>query len=99
MYQITYKNILKTDKKRSDFMRWLKVFWPIQQQWGATSVKLWNSNDGEKQVVFCRYTVENINQWNHEATSPEAETLVRALDEVVDIHRMGIKVTARSVEN
>ena len=99
MYQITYKNILKGNKKRSDFMRWLKVYWPVQQRWGAKSVKLWNSNEGDKRVVFCRYTVENIDKWNRSATGPNAETLVRALDEIVDINRMAMRITVHSTEN
>ena len=93
MYHITYKNTLRSEKNRNDFMRWLKVHWPLQQSWGATSVKLWNSDEGDKKIVFCRYTVENINMWNQMATGPDAETLVQALDEVVDISQMGVKVT------
>ena len=99
MYHITYKNILKSDKNRSDFMRWLKVYWPIQRKWGATSVKLWNSDEGDKKIVFCRYTVENIHMWNRKATGPEAETLVQALAEIVDVDHMSIKVSAPNVEN
>lgn len=99
MFQVTYKNILKKDKEWGDFMRWLKVHWPIQQTWGATSVKFWNEDEGDKNLVFCRYTVENIDQWNRNAAGPQAETLVQALNEVVNLNQMSIKITAPTTEN
>jgi hypothetical protein len=99
MYHVTYKNILKSNKKRSDYMRWLKIHWPMQQKWGATSVKLWNSDEGDKRVVFCRYTVEDIYYWNRRAAEPEAKTLVEALSEVVDLDQMSVKITVPSQQN
>jgi len=99
MYYVTYKNVLKSDKRKGDFMKWLKVYWPIQKRWGATSIKLWNSNEGNKNVLFCRYTVKNLDHWNQGAMGPESEALVRALGEVVDINQMSIKITIPSTAN
>jgi len=99
VYYVTYKNVLKSDKGKNDLMNWLKVYWPMQKRWGATSVKLWNTNEGNKNVFFCRYTVKNLDQWNREAMGPEAETLIRALGEIVDINQMSIKITIPSTAN
>ena len=93
MYFVTYKNILRANKKEDDFMNWLKVYWPQQQKWGATSVKLWNSTEGRQNVLFCQYTVKNIDQWNEKAVSPSARPLVEALDEVVETDKMTIKIS------
>ena len=99
MYHVTYKNILKSDKEWGDFMRWLKVYWPVQQRWGATSIKLWNSSEENQNVVFCRYTVENIDKWNQRAMGPEGETLIKELNEIVDINQMSMKITVPANEN
>lgn len=99
MYYVTYKNVLRPDREFDDFKTWLETYWPIQKKWGATSFKLWHSREGENQVLFCRYTVENIDRWNQGVTEPEAETLVKALNEVVDIRRMAIKITVPSDPN
>ena len=96
MYYVTYKNVLRSDKKRKDFVRWLKIYWPIQQQWGATSFKLWNGTGEDTGVLFCRYTVENLERWNRGALSPKAEKLIRELSDIVDIDRMSIKITVTS---
>jgi hypothetical protein len=94
MYHITYKNILKSNKGHDDFAQWLKTYWPTQQKWGATSVTFWDSIEGDKKILLCRYTVKNLDQWNQRAMGPEAETLVKALGEVVDMDQISIKITA-----
>jgi hypothetical protein len=99
MYYITYKNILKPDKKLCDFENWLQAFWLVQQKWGAKSYKLWKSGDLKRRVLFCRYTVENLDRWNESAMSLEAEPLVRALGEVVDIYETSIKITVLKLDS
>ena len=99
MYHVTYKNVLRANKREEDFMEWLKVHWPIQQKWGARSVKLWNASDGEKNILFCRYTVENLDQWNQAAMHPDSEAQILELNKVVDIDQMSIKITLLSSEN
>ncbi len=93
MYYVTYKNVLRPDKKREDFMRWLRIYWPVQQQWGARSSELWNGIDEDAKVLFCRYAVESIKRWNQEAVSPKAEKLIRELSDIIDIDQMSIKIT------
>jgi hypothetical protein len=93
MYFITYKNILKTNKGQDDYIRWLLTYWPIQQEWGATSFRLWNSTQNNTDVLLCRYAVKNIETWNEKAASPEAKPLIQALSEIVDLNRMSIKIT------
>jgi len=96
MIYITYRNVLKPNKNQDDFMNWFKVYWPVQQRWGATSVKFWNSQQDDKNVLFCRYTVESLDRWNQKAVGPESELLVKALGEVVDMDQMSIKITVPS---
>lgn len=99
MITVTYKNVLKPSKKQDDFMDWLKIHWPQQQQWGAKSVKLWNTREGNRQVLFCQYTVENIDRWTEKAAGPSARKLVRSLGEVVEMDRMTIKISVPQSEN
>ena len=93
MYYITYKNVLKQNKDQHDFKRWLHDYWPIQQSWGATSFKLWNSTQNDSHILFLRYTVKNIDKWNQKAMSNEAWALNEALSKIVDIDQMSMKIS------
>lgn len=95
MYEVTYKNVLRSDKNRSDYESWLKKFWPVQKDWGATSYELWD----DEQFIFCRYIVDNIDLWNEFATKPEAEPLVQALNRVVEMNRLSIKIRLINFQN
>ena len=99
MHYVTYKNVLKTNKQKSDFMNWLQAYWPIVQNWGATSVKLWNRHEKGRQILFCRYTVKNLERWNKEAMSPKVGALVRALNDIVEMDQMSIKITRSIPDN
>jgi hypothetical protein len=74
-------------------MNWLQAFWPILQDWGATSVKLWNRHENGRQILFCCYTVKNLNRWNKEAMNSKIGILVRTLNDIVEMDRMSIKIT------
>ncbi len=93
MYYVIYKNVLRIDKQKSDFMNWLQAFWPILQNWGATSVELWNHHEKDRQILFCCYTVKNLNKWNKEAMNSKFGALVRALNDIVEMDQMSIKIT------
>ena len=99
MYHITYKNVLRSNKERSDYEQWLHTFWPVQQRWGAKSFELWDSNGGNQHLVFCRYAVDDIDKWNESALSPEAEPLIKALDKIVDTNQLSIKIKLLRSEN
>lgn len=92
MYSVTYKNILKPDKKKADYEAWQKRVWAIQKKWGATSFKIWPENGKDERIIFCRYLVKDLNRWNTAAMSPEAEPLVRSLSDVVEIHRISLAI-------
>jgi hypothetical protein len=94
MHYVTYKNILKEDKGKSDFMKWLKLYWPIVQNWGATSFKLWNQKERGRHILFCQYAVQNLEQWNNAAMNPSAGDLIRALSDIVELDKMSIRITA-----
>jgi len=93
MHYVTYKNVLRADKQQSDFIKWLKTYWPIVKGWGAISVKLWNQKESGRQVLFCRYAVQNLDQWNSAAMKPAAGDLIQALDEIVELDQISIKIT------
>ena len=80
-------------------MKWLKVHWPTQKEWGATSVKLWNGENGQENVLFCRYTVASIEDWNKGMTSPEAEHSISELAEIVDMDQLSMKITVLSADH
>ena len=92
MYYITYKNVLKAGKKYKDFTQWLGEYWDEQKKWGATSVRFWNNNYNKRNIIFCCYTVENLERWNHKTIQPEAEPSIIALSKIVDINQMSIKI-------
>lgn len=95
MYEVTYKNVLRSDKTPNDYQNWLEKFWPIQKEWGASSFKIWN----DENYVFCRYIVKNIDLWNEFAMKPEAEPLVQALNKVVEMNRLSIKIKFLNFQN
>ena len=92
MYAVTYKNILRPDKKKADYEAWQKSVWAVQKRWGATSFKIWPENENDSRVLFCRYLVKDLNRWNKSAMSPEAEPLVRSLSDVVEINRIALAI-------
>lgn len=94
MHYITYKNIMKENKRKSDFMKWLKLYWPIVQNWGAISVKFWNEKEKDRQILFCQYVVQNLEQWNNAAMNPSDGDLIKALSDIVELDQMSIKITA-----
>ena len=97
-YYVQYRNVFRANKGRIDFMKWLKVYWPVQKRWGATSVKLWNGRDQDENVLFCRYTVADLERWNRCVIGPDAVTPMQALAKIVDMDRMGMKIMVRTGE-
>ena len=93
VHYVTYKNVLRADKQQSDFINWLKTYWPIVKKWGAISVKLWNQKERGRQILFCRYAVQNLDRWNNAAMRPAAGDLIQALDEIVELDQISIKIT------
>ncbi|MFC1502407.1 hypothetical protein ACFL6A_03245 [bacterium] len=93
VHYVTYKNVLRADKQQSDFINWLKTYWPIVKKWGAISVKLWNQKERGRQILFCRYAVQNLDRWNDAAMRPAAGDLIQALDEIVELDQISIKIT------
>jgi hypothetical protein len=93
MHYVTYKNVLKADKQQSDFMNWLKTYWPIVKKWGAISVKMWNEKERGRQILFCRYAVKNLDRWNNAAMHPASADLIRALNEIVEMDQISIKIS------
>ena len=85
--------MLRNNRYQSDFMHWLQRYWPIVQNWGATSVKLWNRHENGRQILFSCYTVKNLNKWNKEAMNSKFGALVRALNDIVEMDQMSIRIT------
>jgi len=93
MFTITYQNVLKKEKNCCDFTQWIKTYWPVQKKWGALSVVWWNEEKNDRRLVFCRYTVQNIDCWNRLAIEAASSDLTRALNNVVDLRQTCIKIT------
>ena len=93
-YFVTYKNILRPQKSRSDYVNWLRRYWPVQQGWGAVSYHLWVSNEKTDHVLYCRYTVTDLDRWTASAASQHNEELVKALSRIIDMNRISIKIKA-----
>jgi len=98
VYYITYKNILKPNKKLDDFKSWLKTNWSIQKKFGATSVKVWPKKGKDKRVVFCRYTIKNLDKWNKRNMSKEADSIVQTLEDLFEMDRMSLKISPYSTQ-
>ncbi len=93
MYYITYKNVLKAGKKYEDFTQWLGKYWNMQKNWGAKSVQFWNDNGKDKNVIFCCYTVKNLEKWNYQTIQPESKPAIIALSQIIDINQMSLKIS------
>lgn len=90
MYSVTYKNKLKQGKDLGDFKKWLKSFWIIQQTWGAETVHYWFEEDGEDDIFFCEYLVQDIKRWNRLAIQFAASSFIHDLEQIVDINRITV---------
>ncbi len=93
MYYVTYKNVLKANKKQKDFFHFLEQFWPVQQRWGAIHYDLWNILDQGRRIFYCRCTVPNIEQWNRCAMSPEGMHMNEALSKIVEMDQISLKIS------
>ncbi len=90
MYYITYKNFLKTGKTIDDYFQWLKINWPLYEKWGAYDVKLWYGKDNR---IFCRFKVDNIDQWIKMINSQEAEDLIFALNSIIKSDHFSVRIS------
>jgi hypothetical protein len=93
MYKITYKNILKRDKTRIDFEKWIERHWPIHQKWGAKAVRIWSQQEKGIRILYCQYTVNNLKKWNEGALGPDAEITIQHLGKIVDLNQIAMKIT------
>jgi hypothetical protein len=91
MYCVTYKSTLKHGKNLSDFRRWLKSIWTIQQTWGAESVYYWSEKQGTEQLVFCQYMVSDVRRWNRRAIRDGNSFPIRELEGIVETNRITIR--------
>jgi len=90
LYSITYKNKLKHGKSLKDFKIWLKSFWTIQQTWGAQTVHFWSGEEGEDDIVFCEYLVQDIRRWNRQAMRFAASSFIRDLGQIAETNRITV---------
>ena len=95
IYHVTYKNILKFQKNRADYLHWLETNWPRQKLWGATSYRLWSGREKDKRLLFCRYTVTDLERWTESASSPKNQNLIRQLSRIIDMDQISMKITSR----
>lgn len=93
VYYITYKNVLKPNKKLDDFKMWLKNNWPTQKKWGAIAVKVWPQKGLNNRVVFCRYTIKNLDRWNKKNRGKHAEPLINTLNDLIEMDRLSLKIS------
>jgi len=91
LYSVTYTSTLKKGKNLSDFQKWLKSFWQIQQAWGAESVYFWSERDGKNRQVFCQYMVHDIRRWNESAIRSESSVHFRSLAGITETNRITIR--------
>ena len=92
-YLVTYKNVLRPHKNKSDYLQWLQHYWTVQRRWGATSYDLWSTEENNRRILFCRYTVSDLDKWTASAANPSCDRLVEDLSQIVDVNRMSIKIT------
>lgn len=74
-------------------MNWLKINWTELQKFGATSFQLWNSTENGEHVLFCKYTVNNMQRWIHHAPGPHAASVTHPLSDYVDMDKTSLKIT------
>jgi len=82
---------MRSGKQMDDFIQWLSEAWPEQQKWGAQDVRFWR--DGKEGVVVCQYTVKDVSYWIKMAQGRAGDAVSRALNKVVDLDRMSLKIT------
>ena len=99
METITYRNILKPDKTLNDYQSWLRKFWVVQKSWGATSYEVWESSQEGENILFCRFIVNDVQEWNRRASGPDSHHLVRALGRIVDLDRISLTITLSPPQN
>ncbi len=93
IYHVTYKNRLKSQKNRADYLSWLRANWQRQKKWGATSYRLWTGREKDRRFLFCRYTVNDLERWTESASSPKNRDLIMQLGRIIDMDHMSVKIT------
>ncbi len=63
MHYITYKKFPTYETSQNDLIHWQKINKPFNSDQTTTSIKLWNKQEGKKNIVFCRYSIKNIDQF------------------------------------
>ncbi len=93
MYYVTYRNVLKPHSSLEDYRRGLKHVWPTLQAWGAASVEMFQELYDESGAFYTRYFIESLDQWNTHVMSPEFATMLKHLDEILDLSMSEVTVS------
>jgi hypothetical protein len=99
METITYRNVLKPEKTLADYQGWLKKFWAVQKSWGATSYEVWQTTQENENILFCRFIVNDVQEWNRRVSSPGSRHLVKSLGRIVDLDRISLTITLSPPQN
>ena len=91
--------MLKPNKKLDDFKLWLKDNWPTQKKWGAISVKVWPKKGLNNRVVFCRYTIKNLERWNKRNRDKHADSHINTLKDLIEMDHLSLKISPFSIKN
>ena len=63
MHYITYKKFPIYETSQNDLIHWQKINKPSNREQTTTSIKLWNKQEGNKKIIFYRYSMKNIDQF------------------------------------
>jgi hypothetical protein len=91
MYCVTYRNVLRDGMRLSDFRKWVRTFWEVQQAWGAQTVTFWTEKEGPRRLLFCQYLVDDVGRWNRRAIRASSTDVVRELERIVETNRITVQ--------
>lgn len=92
MYYVIYMDVLREGKTLKDLKALLEEKWSVHEGWGAKKMDVYTPLYGEAGVVYVRYELESLDEWNKGITSKEGEELVKDLDKVIDVKQTYIEV-------
>lgn len=49
--------------KRNHMIQWKKIQKPFHLKPGTGSIQFWITQEGNKRVVLCRYSIKHVNQF------------------------------------
>jgi hypothetical protein len=93
MYYVTYRNVLQPHASLDEYRRGLKHVWPTLQSWGATRVELSQELYDESGAFYTRYSIDSLDQWNSHVMSPEFASMLKQLDNVLDLSMSEVTVS------